>query len=366
MTGARTGDLRNADELARIISDVEGPKGLLARLAAARSGETAKAPAGTLSAVLENLTGAAAEQRRYDTVPETAAESWKSLRPRSRAFYIASFRPIEAWSESRRHPQVASMKLPDILTFLDLYNDRPAQKAALKRTLSIIFSHAMRMGVRQDHPFGVTLRLRRPRSTAKRAVKRWDAAAVQAYQEAALTTKVVPEAEKWLGGAILIGLMWETSADASDCIAWNRREHFIDDPHSPAIAYARGKTDQDGAMVRTPISRRLADLIRSNGAIYLVTDPGGAPYPIESIEGDARRGYHFRKLKEAVVSAGGPALLLDHLRHSAATDAVEKGSSLEQTRSLTRHKNTAVLGSVYVQFSETQVEAVQRARGIIP
>jgi hypothetical protein len=258
------------------------------------------------------------------------------------------------------------MRLPEILGFLDLYNDRPAQKAALKRTLSMVFSHAMRIGARTDHPFGVTLRMRRPKSAPRRSVKRWDAHAVAAYQTTALNTKVVPDAEGWLGGAILIGLMWETSADASDCITWTKREHFIDDPVSPAIAYARGKTDQAGDRVRTPISKALTELIRRNGALSLVTDPGGQPYPADSIEGDAKRGYHFRKLKEAVRADGGPELLLDHLRHSAATDAVEKGSSLEATRSLTRHKNISVLGSIYVQFSEAQVEAVQRARGIIP
>jgi integrase len=363
--GPRNGNLNDRREVARILAEVEGKDGLLARLDRARAKAPVAAAANTLPGVLEHLTGASAETRRYDVVPASASETWKDLRPRSRASYVYQFRPIEAWSEAAGHPAIAKLTLPDILAFLDLYNDRPSQKASLKRTFSVIFSHALRMGVRKDHPFGVTLRLRRSKSARRRAVVRWDRVCVETYQQAALGAQIVPRRTGWLGGAILIGLMWETSADASDCITWTRQSHFVDDPKRPAIAYARGKTDKDAPALKTPISTALADLIRSSASFHLVTDPYGRPYPADDMKGDTKRGYHFRRLKALVIADGGPDRLLDHLRHSAATDAVENGASLEATRTLTRHKNTSVLDSVYVQLSEAQTEAVQRARGII-
>lgn len=357
LTGTRTGDLTNADEVARIVADVEGPNGLLARLAAARMSAGDAATPGTLSWLAERWTGARPEDRDCNSPPDDAPDEWKVLKFRTRAFYISSLRQIEAWAETVGQPQLAKITLPQMLRFLDLYADRPAQRAALKRTLSAMFSYALRIGASSDHPFGVTLRLRRPRGAPRRTVARWDAKAVDAYADAA-------EASGWLGGAILIRLMWETSADASDCVTWNRREHFIDDATRPMIAYARGKTDEGGARVGTPISHKLAGMIRRNGSLVLVTDPDGRPYEA-TVESDNRRGYHLRRLRTQAVKAGQPALLYDHLRHSALTDAVENGATLTQAKALSRHRTTAMLETVYVQFSEAQIEAAQRGRGII-
>lgn len=353
LTGRRTGDLTNADELARIVADVEGPDGLLARLATARLVTPETAP-GTVAWLAERWTGARPEDRDCNHPPDGASGEWKELKFRTRSFYISSLRQIEAWVGL---PPLAKLTLPQLLRCLDLYNDRPAQKAALKRTLSAMFSYALRIGAMTVHPFGVTLRLRRPRNAQRRAVERWDAKSVNVYADAA-------EASGWLGGAILIRLMWETSADASDCVTWTRGEHFIDDATRPAIAYARGKTDEGGQVVGTPISHKLADMIRRNGAFVLVTDPDGRPYEA-TVESDNQRGYHLRRLKKRVVADGGPALLYDHLRHSALTDAVETGATLTQTKALSRHRTTAMLETVYVQFTDAQIEAVQRGRGLI-
>lgn len=351
LTAPRRGNLGDPDELQRILADAAK---LSARLERQRSNVVPGVKPGTLAWLALRWTGSAPEHRHHTRVAETCSPDWRALKFRSRQFYIDMLRPLEAWAESLGEPPLERLSLPAILAFLELYADRPAMRAGLKRTMSALFSYGVRTGALRTHPFGVAVRMRRQPERQKRAVQLWDAAAVHAYAGAA-------EAAGWIGGAILLRLMWETSADASDCITWRKREHFIDDTNAPAIAYGRGKSE--GRTAPTRISQSLADLIRRNGALFLVTDPSGQPYG-PSVEDDNRRGYHLRRLKKAVVASGGPALLFDHLRHSALTDAVEKGASMTQTQALSRHRSTAMLESVYVQFTASQIDAVQRARGI--
>lgn len=90
------------------------------------------------------------------------------------------------------------------------------------------------------------------------------------------------------------------------------------------------------------------------------------PYPADDVQADNRRGKDFEKVRAEVVAEGGRRLLLDHLRHSAATHAVDSGASVDDTTALTLHKNKRVLEKVYVQLTEAQAIKVQRARGIIP
>lgn len=331
----RTGDLTNADEVARIFADAEA---LTLELERARQ-PAAGPPPGSLPAV---------------ALAWKASDWWADLRPRTRNFYTKSLWPLEDWSASLGHPPLSSMALPRILAFLRLYADRPAQQSNLKRTLSALFSFAREAGMIAVHPFGAPVRVRRKVRGRQTPVGLWSASSVEAYGRAAV-------ALGWAAGKRMIRLMWETSADASDVITWRRDQHFRDGP-CPAIIFERGKTGQRGAI---PISLELAADLRSCGQLYLVTNPDGRPYAADDVTDDNRRGRDFARVREAAVAAGADHLLLDHLRHSAATDAMESGASLEATSKLTLHRDKKTLEQVYWQMTESQALAVQRARGIV-
>lgn len=337
--GKRIGDLTNADEVARIVAEVEGPDGLLAQLDAARSGEPAIVyPAGSLPQIAERWRA-----------------NWASagLRARTQDSYAKTLRLLTAWAKAEHYKPLKALTLPAIVKYLRRYDDRPAQRAALRRTLSALCSFAMIEGDIAIHPFGVAPRLSR-RKTAKRRVEPWAHADVEAYAAAAI-------ARNWSGGARLLRLMWQTSADATDVVTWRRDKHFRDGER-PAIQYARGKT---GDPVTIPISLALADELRTCGEIFFVTDPAGRPYRADDVQSDNQRGGHFRTLRDEAVAAGASRLILDHLRHSAVTHALESGARLEHVPSMTGHRGTQMVEQVYAQMTEAQALAVQQARGIV-
>lgn len=330
----RRGNLADPKEVAAIFADADK---LAADLERARGGQTHKLPIGTLPAV------AAAWEA-----------SWgDDLRARTKHFYRATLRPLLAWSEAAGHKPIGALTLPAILAFLATYKDRPAQQAAIRRTLSALLSFARDQGIITLHPLGAPVRVKRKRVARKRPVELWTAHIVTTYADAA-------DRAGWGGLGNLFWLMWETSADSTDVVTWRRGEHFIDGP-APAIAYTRGKT---GERANVRISQHLAARLRRAG-MFLVVGADGRPYEAESVKADNRRSGHFRKVRRIVTEAGGPSRVLDHLRHSAVTDALSKGAALEDLPSLTAHRGSQMVESVYAQMTEDQATKVQRARGII-
>lgn len=297
----------------------------------------------------------------------TPAEGEPLIKPRTQDFYRKGLRILKAWAwlPNNRARPMRSLDLPTILKFLEKYADRPAQRAALKRTLSALFSFAMATGAGgvKAHPFGVSLRLRRRRGR-KRAVELWTAEDVATYARVATSTPLgfADGAVIWSAAALMIELMWETSADQTDVVTWRRDKHLRHEPR-PAILFNRGKTESE--LVTVPISRALYDKLVGCGGIYFVTDPFGRPYGADDVKSDNQRGGHFRTLQEAVVAQGGRRRVLDHLRHSAITDAIERGASLAHVPSLSGHRGSKMIEQVYQQMTEKQALAVQRARGIV-
>lgn len=333
----RKGNLNDKTEVALIILDATA---LNEELDLARNPPIdAGPPSGTLPAV---------------SALWRASEWWAELKPRTQNFYTKSLWILEEWSLTRQHPRLETMDLPAIRRFLTVYKDRPAQQANLKRTLSALFSFAREEGIVKDHPFGAPARLRRTKKGRKTPVELWTYEIVETYGDEALRLG-------WAAGRRMLRLMWETSADASDVVTWRRDVNFRDGP-IPAIVFERGKTGRRGVI---PISARLAEDIRTCGQIYLVTNPAGRPYAADDVPDDNRRGRDFHRVRESVLANGGPRRVMDHLRHSAATDAIERGAELGAVTKLTLHANTKMLDQVYVQMTEAQALAVQRARGIV-
>jgi len=332
----RTGKL-DAAELQAISDHVEGAGGLLEQLEAARRG----------SAPVTHRSGSLPDLARI----WRASEAWADLKPRTQAFYENSLRPILAWSATNGDPSAATLDRPKVKKFLALYNDRQGQRAALRATLRALLEVAIDEGVLTSNPAS-GFRMRRTQK--KRAVTQWTGDAVSLYAQTA-------ERIGWPGGARLIRLMWETAADASDVVTWRRDGAFTDG--SPAtIGFDRGKTDVPGLI---PIGAGLASNIRGSGDLYLVVGRNGRPYLPDDMRDDRRRSTDFRVLRRAVVADGGPALLLDHLRHSAVTDAVDSGGDIEDTPGLTTHAGSDMNKRVYLQKTYAQALALQRKRGIV-
>lgn len=332
-TGRRRGNLDDPDEVGRIWADAARYNARLDEARAEAAGETQ--PFGSIPYIVA----------RYQS-----SDRWALLRERTQHSYREKIRHIEAWSKTNNHPHVKTIRPRDVLTFLDVYNDRPSQKNHLRAMLSILMSEAVMLGLRDDNPCGaIRLRTRRP----KKAVTLWTRADVRHYQETAIDLG-------WMGGAILVRAMWETGCRPTDAPLWRKGEHFLETPEGPVIEY---ETSKVGVYACAPISNDLANLIRNSGAMYLVTDRLGRVY--QPVKDDNRLTADFRWLRGIAVRRGGRALQLRQLRHSAATDAIEHGMTASQTRALTTHTTDTILMQTYVQRTRAQARVVQKARGII-
>lgn len=327
----RTGNLADLEEVRRIREDAAT---LLRELREARDGPVTTWGPRSLPALIERW-------KAHDT--------WKVLKPRSQRSYEEKIGHILAWSKSVGHPSVEKLTARAIREFLSLYHDRQAQRKALLVTFRTALRVALEEGwVDRNVAADVVM----VRTQPKRAIVPWSAADVAAYCAAA-------EAIGWPAGANLIRLQWETAQDASDVVTWTR-ECLTTVQGVPAIDMDRGKT---GVPALVPISTALAEKLRAFGQIFFVTDTNGQP--LNTAAHDARRDYLFRRVQTAVVAGGGRKLNMKQLRHSAATDAVDHGASLEETRAVTAHASDRMLRQVYVQGSFERALTVQRKRGIV-
>lgn len=303
--------------------------------------------------------------------PREGSEEWREIQPGTRASYIRLLRHVFAWSLTNAHKHVRGIEAREAKAFLDLYNDRRKQRAELRAMLARLFAIARTEG----ELFGDPLKdLRAPNRRRVKGGRRrqavaalWTLANVEAHARIAREVKAWCEGRggrrtAWAGGSIMVRLMWETAADSTDVIAWRKGKggEFVDDPALPGINFDRGKT---GVPAFLPISLELAAEIRANGSLYVVTDPTGRPY--DGFRDDARLRRHMKTLRAYAMKAGEPALVFDHLRHSAATHANLCGVDPGDVRHLTAHKSGAMARDIYIQQSREKTIEIQRARGII-
>ncbi len=286
-----------------------------------------------------------------------AASIWRkewdsrNLGVRTRSFYESILRSILAWAEENDDPTFGrALDRKRLKSLLKSFDDRESMRAGVKTVLNSLIGVALDEGWIESYPLE---KVRCRRVKGKRAVAEWADADVADHENAALKAG-------WQGGANLYRAGWETGADATDICRWRKAENFIDDPALPRVMFERGKT---GEVRDIPISHDLADRWRAM-ADHLVIDPEGRPYADDRV-GDSRRGHDLGGVKADAIAAGARALLFDHLRHSAITDAVTKGATAEQATGLSQHKNTAVLERVYLQRNLARATIVQRARKII-
>ena len=299
-----------------------------------------------------------------------AREEWLNCAPRTRQLYIRTLRSVMAWSISIRHVPVSMMTPMRLRDYLNLF--KPGQRKNIRDVLSQLFGIAGEEGLLETNPLNgrkasVKRKLnKRHKGGRKTKVERWRRDDVDLYCTVAMTQTAWQNATgkrtkvTWRGGSVLIRLMYETAADSTDVMTWEKATHLVEREGYRGIDFDRGKTGQPTFI---PLSDQLLREIDEYGTFFLVTDPFGAPY--EAVKDDARMRGHMITLQEQVVKAGGPRRIYDHLRHSAATEAEEMGVELDKVRHLTAHKDSKMNREVYVQTSAKITVEIQQKRGLI-
>lgn len=299
-----------------------------------------------------------------------AREEWLNCEPRTRKLYIRSLRSVMAWSIATRHMPVSMMTPMQVRDYLNIFT--PGQRKNIRDALSQIFGIAGEEGVLETNPLNgrkaSVKRIVRKRVKGGRKVRIecWRRDDVEFYRTIALTSRSWqnPTGKRtkvsWPGGSVLVQLMYETAADSTDVMTWEKSRHLVEREGYRGIDFDRGKTGQPTFI---PLSDRLLREIDESGAYFLVTDPFGMPY--QPVQDDARMRGHMITLQEQVVKAGGTRRVYDHLRYSAATEAEEMGVEFDKVRHLTAHKDSAMNREVYIQNSAKITVEIQQKRGLI-
>ncbi len=300
----------------------------------------------------------------------SAREEWLNCEPRTRALYIRTLRSVMAWSISIRHVPVSMITPVQLRDYLNLF--KPGQRRNIRDVLSQLFGIAGEEGLLETNPLNgrkasVKRRLnKRVKGGRKAKVERWSRADVDFYSTIARNARAWHNATgkrtkvTWPGGSILVRLMYETAADSTDVMTWEKSKHLVEREGYRGIDFDRGKTGQPTFI---PLSDELLREIDESCAHFLVTDPFGNPY--EPVREDARMRGHMINLRDQVMKAGGVRRIYDHLRHSAATEAEEMGVDLDKVRHLTAHKDSAMNRETYVQTSAKITVEIQQKRGLI-
>lgn len=302
--------------------------------------------------------------------PDPAArEEWLNCEPRTRKLYIRSLRHVLGWSISVRHLPIRDMSTQQPAIFLKRF--KPGQRKHIRDALQQLIAIGGDEGVVETNPLtgrpaGIKRQMRkRVKGGRKTKVVLWSPEDVEMYAHTARTVAAWQNARgkrvktTWPGGAILVRLMYETSADSTDVVTWTKA-NIVERVGCRGIDYDRGKTGQPGW---APISESLLAEIDSSNSEHLVTDPFGQPYA--SVTDDSRLDGHRDTLRDQVVGRGGKKLIYDHLRHSAATEAEESGVESDKVRHLTAHKSSAMTREVYVQKSAKISKEIQIKRGLL-
>ena len=324
--GERTGDLTNADELARIKKDAGA---LYSRLQRERVGHVV-APARSLRVLV----------RAWQ-----ASEEWTTLRPASQQSYEAYIRNVLAWSEAAGDPDPTYITAPDVRAFLALFNDRPQTKKHTLKTLRIIMSRAVDLGWRADNPCA-GIRVKVP--TAK--VMIWEKADVDAYVAAAT-------AMGRASIAVMVLMLWEIGQRVTDARGFRAGAEYRDG----VFRFAQSKT---GAEVEIEVSPQLRALLdaQGSGQMFVFRDEStGKAYTAE------RLVRVFDAVRDRVVSSGGRALQMRWLRHSCVVQLARHNATVPEIAAITGHSLASVhtILTHYLPRDTTVARNAQRKRGLV-
>jgi len=324
LAGERTGDLSDADEVARIQADA---KRLLDRLRAARVGRAAPTPSRSMPELIRSWQN---------------TQRFKDKKPKTQKGYLYHAGLINAWSAANGHKPVDRIKLEAIEAFLAHYDDRPTTRRHLKIVLSMLMDRAIQLEWRTSNPLD-TVKMGAPEST----VTIWEAEDVEFYIAACI-------AQGQPSIAAMISALWEIGQRVTDARLFRHGAEYQDG----AFRFWQSKTN---SYVTVRVSQRTRDLIetaRDPESLYLFTDKAtGKPWE------EARLGHVFADIR---AEAKGRHVVLRALRHSCVVQMARAGSDVPEIASVTGHSPVTATSIIarYLPRDNQLAAKAQKRRGI--
>jgi hypothetical protein len=330
VTGARTGNLKDADEIGRIQADA---KALYAKLVQARLGQDGLPARGhphSIHALIRSWEG---------------SQHYKAKKPVTQKGYSYHAGLIDDWSDSLNHPDVATLRFERIEQFLALYDDRPTTRRHVKIVFKMLIDHARKLGWWTTENPLKDMAMAAPKST----VVIWERGDVDLQVTTART-------ENWPVVAAMILTEWEIGQRLTDLILFRRGAEYQD----RAFRFWQEKT---GEYVTIPISVALGDLLEEiavKDSPYLFVNPEtGQPF-----KGN-RLSCAFRDIRKA--SKTKRKLTLRALRHSCVVQLARAECTVPEIASITGHSPFSVqqILSRYLPRDNEVAWNAQAKRGLI-
>jgi len=339
-TAERRG-LLDAAEVAAIKRDAEA---LYRELMQAKTGDTVKPPAKSLSALVDHW------QR---------SEDWRDLSEKTKVGYGTAIKKILAWSKSLGHPDPTTLPKPAILQYLTSFDagvgadgkPYPARYTAKKHTaaaLRIVMKQAVDLGWRADNP-AEKIRVKVPKTKATI----WEQADVDAYV-------AVARKQGMHSIALIILLEWEIGQRLTDVRQFRPGGEY--DSERGVFSFRQSKTDEPVHIEISLVLRGLLKALVDDEQLFLFrNERTGKAYT------ENRLSKTFAWVRHAVVKAGGRRLILKQLRHSCIVQLARAGCTVPEIAAITGHALGSVntILSVYLPRDTTVARAAQVKRGLV-
>lgn len=251
---------------------------------------------------------------------------------------------IIQWCESRDQLLFETIAAHDIEDFLDLYDDRPTQRVAMRTMWNVLCRHAVRAKWRLDNPCA-SIAWQKPRW---RPVQIWSKEDIFKYTLMALRMR-----EPGLAAIIQLGsVLGQRLGDLRTA------KHGLNYGSDGVLRLKQSKT---GAKVAPPLNERLRNIVeavRVEGSPYLFNDGRtGTKFTASDLT------HRFAEVRIAAMAVGTPHLLLRALRHTAVCSMVVAECTVPEIASVTGHELESVhriLKRYFVDYEGVARKAMER------
>lgn len=329
----RTGDLTNADEVARIQADAAR---LYAEYLSARMGKPPAPKARSVQALVDAW---------------EASQAYKALKPRTQDGYAYFARDVLRWSAAAGHPDPTKLTRNGVERFLAQFDDRPTTRYHMRKVLRLIMDQATALGWRTDNPLqGVKVAM--PKST----VIIWEAEDVERLAWAAAVF-----GQPDLAAMILVE--WEIGQRLTDMVLMRRTIREEQEGYFAAQGVFRFYQSKTRSYVTVPVSdrsRALLAKIQREGSPYLFHD-GATGRPFRDVN---RLGHVFEDVRRG---AAGRYVVLRAIRHSCVVQLARCGCTVPEIASITGHSVSTVeaILSTYLPRDNRVAWNAQAKRGLV-
>ncbi|MFH5927219.1 site-specific integrase [Roseomonas xinghualingensis] len=241
-----------------------------------------------------------------------ASPEWKELKPATRKDYEKGLVPLET---AFGHLPVVGLKRPHVLQIRNRFAEKPRSANRIVTTLSILLTHAVDLGWREDNP---AFRPKRLKTTGE-GYRDWTEDEIRQFLAANPDWNL----------RLLLALCTGQRGEDQIAMTWDAYD-------GTAVEVVQGKT---GAKVWVPCHPALRALLDAAKAVrgeatHILTRQDGEPYKID----------HFRHVVGAAIrNAGLKGVVWHGLRTTAATWLAEAGCTDEEIMAITGHKTTQMV-----------------------